>query len=80
MLSNVDMRTTDRAEMNDDRTPNHASILNPEVISRGLTVSRVVTGKLVVSAHRGEDRIVFDVTAAELREFCRAGLRIADAG
>ena len=49
----------------------NVSILKPEVISRGLSVCRVNSGEIVFSAHRGEQRIMFEVSEKEFFEFVK---------
>lgn len=49
----------------------HISILKPEMISRGLSVCRVNSGEIVVSAHRGEQRIMFEMSEKEFSKFAR---------
>jgi hypothetical protein len=47
----------------------NASIVKTTAISVGLSVSRVKSGEIVFSAHRGEQRILFEVAEAECIAF-----------
>jgi hypothetical protein len=49
----------------------HVSILKPEVVSRGLSICRLETGQIVISVHRGEQRIMFEMSEKEFSEFAR---------
>ena len=51
---------------------NHVSILKPEVVSKGLSVCRVESAQIVISAHRGEQRILFEISEEEFAEFVRS--------
>jgi hypothetical protein len=48
-----------------------ASILKPKLISVGLSVCRVNSGAIVVSAHEGEQRILLEISEAECDAFIR---------
>jgi hypothetical protein len=45
------------------------SILKPEVVSRGLSVCRIKSGEIVISAHRDEQRIIFELSSQEFVDF-----------
>jgi hypothetical protein len=45
------------------------SILKPEVVSRGLSVCRVKSGEIVVSAHCGDQCIIFELSSQEFIDF-----------
>jgi hypothetical protein len=47
----------------------HVSILKPEVVSKGLSVCRLTSGAIVIAAHRGEQRIIFELSEQEFSEF-----------
>lgn len=45
----------------------YAGFAKSKAISCGVTVSRLKSGKLVLSAHSGDIRVLFDVTEDECR-------------
>ena len=48
---------------------NQVSILKPEVISKGLSVCRVNSGAIVISAHRDEQCIILELSEQEFTDF-----------
>ena len=49
----------------------HVSILKPEVVSTGLSLCRVNSGQIVISAHCGEQRILVELSEEEFAGFLR---------
>jgi hypothetical protein len=47
----------------------HVSILRPEIVSSGLSVCRVKTGKIVIGVHKNEQHILFELSDAEFEDF-----------
>jgi hypothetical protein len=45
------------------------SVLKPELVSRGLSVCRVKSGEIVVSAHQGEQHILLTLSQEEFDDF-----------
>jgi hypothetical protein len=45
------------------------SVLKPELVSKGLSVCRVKSGAIVISAHRDEQRILFELSEREFADF-----------
>jgi len=45
------------------------SVLKPEIISKGLSVCRIKSGEIVISAHRDEQRILFELSESEFAAF-----------
>lgn len=47
------------------------SVLRPEVISKGLSVCRVKSGAIVISAHRDQQHILFELSEHEFADFIK---------
>lgn len=45
------------------------SVLKPEVVSKGLSVCRVKSGEIVISAHRDKQHILFELSEPEFADF-----------
>ena len=60
------------------------SVLKPELVSKGLSVCRVESGEIVISAHRGEQHIILELSSQEFVEFSekiqKLRLRVASLG
>jgi hypothetical protein len=52
---------------NMDKKP--ISVLKPELVSKGLSVCQIKSGEIVISAHRGEQHIVFELSEQEFADF-----------
>ena len=45
------------------------SVLKPELVSKGLSICRVKSGEIVISAHRDKQHILFELSNQEFFDF-----------
>jgi hypothetical protein len=55
------------------------SVLKPEMVSKGLSVCRIKSGEIVISAHRDEQRIIFELSAQEFVDFSKKVQKLSTA-
>ena len=50
---------------------NMVSLLNPRLVSAGISVCRVNTGQIVIGVHEGKQHILLEVSDEECAKFAR---------